>query len=132
MKHESLLADKRALDGQVSELKETTAKDQIELQRYKTLYENEKTKVVELEQCRNAIDKTDLEELLDNTRQEKDKVEDKLTNVQEELAVSLNELAKVKEQMASLEEEIKVCKNNAKTQVSSKYGNVLRFEVYVQ
>ena len=47
------------------------ATDQIELARYRTLLENEKQKVTELEQERNATDKSDLEDLLDNTRTEK-------------------------------------------------------------
>jgi hypothetical protein len=55
----------------VCELKEQMAKDQIELARYRTLLENEKQKVAELEQERNATDKSDLEDLLDNTRTEK-------------------------------------------------------------
>ena len=118
MKNESLLADKRSQETQISEMKETMAKDQIEVQRYKTLLENERSKVAELEQCHNATDKSDLEELLDNTRQEKDRVEAKLANEQEELAVSQNEVAKLREQISCMEEELKVSKNNAKTQVS--------------
>lgn len=117
MKNESILADKRALDNQVTELKESADKDQIEIQRYKTLYDNEKCKVTELEQFRNATDKSDLEELLDNTRQEKDKVEEKLADIQNELAVSNNQVLKLKENLARLEEEQKVTKNNAKSEV---------------
>jgi len=52
-------------------MKEQMAKEQIELTRYRTLLENEKQKVTELEQERNATDKSDLEDLLDNTRMEK-------------------------------------------------------------
>ena len=118
MKNESYLGDKRVLENQVSEMKETTATDQIEIQRYKTLLDNERSKVTELQQCSKAVDKSDLEELMANTRQEKDKVEEKLTNVQEELAVSQNMVSKLQEQFSSLEEELKVSKNNAKTQVS--------------
>lgn len=118
MKNESLLADKKALDSQVSEMKETIAKEQIEAQRYKTLLDNERSKVAELEQCHNATDKSDYEELLDNARQEKDKVEEKLADSQEQLAVSQNTITKLTEQLASMEEELKVSKNNAKTQLS--------------
>ena len=65
---ESLSSDKRLLEKQLAELREANAKEQIETSRYRTLLENEKQKVVELEQFRNATDKSDLEELLDNTR----------------------------------------------------------------
>jgi len=118
MKNESVLGDKRSLESTVVELKETVAKESIELQRYKTLYDNEKGKVTELEQYRNVTDKTDLEELLDHTRQAKEKVESRLTNVQEELAVTLNNVAKQQDAMSTLEEELKVSKNNAKKEVS--------------
>ena len=117
MKNESVLADKRAYETQVSELKELTAKDQIDIQRLKTLYENEKATVAELEKSRNASDKSDIEELLDNTRHEKVEVETKLTNTQEELAMCQNQISKLKDNVSSLEEEIKVVKNNAKSQV---------------
>ena len=117
MKNESILADKRAFETQVSELKEQTEKDQIEIQRLKTLYENEKAIVTELEKSRNASDKSDLEELLDNTRHEKAEVETKLTNTQEELAKCQNQVSKLKDNVSSLEEELKVVKNNAKSQV---------------
>ena len=118
MKNESLTGDKRALETQLAELKESSATDHIELQRYKTLYENEKTKVTDLEQCRNATDKSDLEEILDNTRQEKEKLDCRLADIQEELALSQNTVARVKDQMSSMEEELKVSKNNAKKEIS--------------
>ena len=118
MKNESLLSDKRGYETQVSELKEQSAKDHIEIQRYKTLYDNEKSKVTELEKSRNAVAKSDLEELLDNTRHEKAEIEARLTNVQEDLAMSQNEAAKYKDSLGSLEEELKVVKNNSKSQVA--------------
>ncbi|XP_064620116.1 cytospin-A-like isoform X2 [Lineus longissimus] len=117
-KNESFLADKKNAEEMCRELKEQIAAEQIELQRYKTLLDNEKAKVAELEQFRNASDKTELEELLDNTRQEKDKLEVKLTDVQEALAHSQCEVSRLKELLSSFEEEMKVIKNNAKMSVS--------------
>jgi hypothetical protein len=117
-KNESFLADKKAAEEMCREMKEQIAAEQIELQRYKTLLDNEKAKVAELEQYRNASDKTELEALLDNTRQEKDKLEVKLTDVQQALAHSQCEVARLKELLSSYEEEMKVIKNNAKTNVS--------------
>ena len=67
-KHDSLASDKRALEQQLAELKEQSVTEHIETSRYKTLLENEKQKVVELEQYRKATNKSDLEELLENTR----------------------------------------------------------------
>jgi DNA repair exonuclease SbcCD ATPase subunit len=118
MKNESLSSDKRANENLVTELREQAMKDQIEMQRYKTLLEHEKQKATELEQERNATDKSDLEELLDGLRVEKEKLEERFASLQEQLAVSQNEVLRHKENISSLEEEIKVCKNNAKTEVS--------------
>ena len=42
-----------------------------------------------------------------------------MTNVQEELAVSINEVTKLRELTSSMEQDLKVCKNNAKTEVWS-------------
>ena len=75
MKHESLRADKRAAETTVGALRETLATNQIETQRYRTLLENERTKVAELEQSRNTTDRSEVEELLDNSRQDKEKLE---------------------------------------------------------
>ena len=75
MKHESLRADKRAAESTVGALRETLATNQIETQRYRTLLENERTKVAELEQSRNTTDRSEVEELLDNSRQDKERLE---------------------------------------------------------
>ena len=86
--------------------------------RYRTLLENEKQKVLELEQFRQATHKSQLETLLDKTRVEKEKLEEKLTNIQEQLAVSESHVVKLEENNSSLEEQIKVLKNNAKSEVA--------------
>eukprot|EP00914_Ancora_sagittata_P000871 GHVO01002296.1.p1 GENE.GHVO01002296.1~~GHVO01002296.1.p1 ORF type:complete len:1070 (-),score=175.65 GHVO01002296.1:379-3588(-) len=128
MKNESLTTDKRVNEKAITDLREQAANDQIELQTSKTLLENEKQKASELEQERNATDKTDLEELLDATRIEKEKLEERLAFVQEQLAMSQNEAQRCKENISSLEEEVKVCKNNAKTEMSDLQYSVERIE----
>ncbi|CAH1802237.1 unnamed protein product [Owenia fusiformis] len=117
-KNESISADKKVLDKQLLEYKETIANDQVEIQRYKTLLENERSKVVELEQYRNATDKSELEELLDSAREEKDRAEEKLADVQESLGHSQCEVDKLREELSVLEHELNVIKNNAKTEKS--------------
>lgn len=116
-KVESLQADKQELEKENMELKERFDNDQIEISRYKTLLDNEKSKLAELEQARKAADRSDLEELLDNTRQEKDKVETELANTQEALAHRQNDVTKLKETIATLEEEIASLKHNRQSQV---------------
>jgi len=89
---------------------ELVAREEIEIQRYRTLLDNEKQKVSELELYRNATDKSDLEELLDSTRGEKERLEERYTNAQEEIAVANNQLSTLREHVQRLEEEVKVRK----------------------
>ncbi|KAJ8311962.1 hypothetical protein KUTeg_009335 [Tegillarca granosa] len=120
-------SEKESVDKALFELKEISANDQIELTHYKTLLENEKSKVQELEQYCKAEGKSDLEELLHNTRQEKDKLEEKLACAQESLAHSQCEISRLKETLSFRDEELKVSRNNAKSQVDDlefKIGNL--------
>lgn len=58
----------KELESQISDLVEELANERIELDRYKTLLENEKGKVLELQQLHKAEDKSELEQLVENTR----------------------------------------------------------------
>lgn len=60
--------EKQSLETQTSDLLEELAKERIELERYKTLLENEKGKVLELQQLHKAEDKSELERLVEHTR----------------------------------------------------------------
>ncbi|XP_050411238.1 cytospin-A isoform X2 [Patella vulgata] len=111
-------SEKDLLEQHGAEMREIVSTDQIEIKRLRTLLENEKAKVSELEQFHKATDKSDLETLMDNARQEKDKAEEKLANVQDALAHSECEVKKLKEHLQTKEEEMKVVKNNSKMQVS--------------
>ncbi len=117
-KNDNLQADMHSLDNQNSELKEQVTKEHLEMQRFRTLLEHERQKVSELEQERNLTEKSDLEELLDNMRLEKERLEERLANVTEELAVNESHIAKLQETIDGLEDEVNVCKKNGKTQVS--------------
>ena len=75
MKNESVRADKKAADAALATLRDTVATDQIDIERYKTLLDNERQKVTELEQFRNTTDRTEVEELLDHSRQDKERLE---------------------------------------------------------
>ena len=56
-------------------------------------------------------------------------VQERLTNLQEELSKGRNEVGRQRDMLASLEEQLKVCKNNAKTQVSDLEYNLAQTEV---
>ena len=52
------------------------------------------------------------------SRQEKERLEERLANKQEEVEMTRNEVVKLKERLQSVGEEMKVLKNNTKTEVS--------------
>lgn len=56
-------------------------------------------------QARQARDKSELDELLDQTRKEKDRLEAKATSLQEQLSLGHIETARLKDQISILQEE---------------------------
>ncbi|KAK3083835.1 hypothetical protein FSP39_003886 [Pinctada imbricata] len=124
-KNSTLKVENDNLDRSVTEYKKNLADNQIEVDHLKTLLENEKTKLQELEQyCKAADSHTDLEELLHTTRQEKDKLEDRVADMKDTVLHLQCEITRLKETLGQREEELKVSKNNAKTELSD-----LRFQV---
>ncbi|XP_070204422.1 cytospin-A-like isoform X3 [Littorina saxatilis] len=99
-------------------LREEVSANEIELARFKTLLDSEKSKVAELEKCQQAENQSELETLLDQTRQDKARCEQRLANLQESLAHSQNEAIRLRDSLATRDEELKVARNNAKTEVS--------------
>ncbi|XP_076452962.1 cytospin-A-like isoform X2 [Babylonia areolata] len=110
--------ERDAQERLVAELRENVSADQIELARLNTLLDSEKSKVAELEKCQQAENQSELEALLDQTRQDKARGEQRLASLQESLALSQNEVTRLREALTSREEELKVSKNSAKTEVS--------------
>jgi len=64
--------------------------------------------IEELEQTRELGDKTELDELLDNARKEKDTLESQVALLQEQLSRSQCETARLRDQLTHLQEECKV------------------------
>lgn len=64
--------------------------------------------VAELEKCQQAENQSELEALLDQTRQDKARGEQRLASLQESLALSQNEASRLRESLATKEEELKV------------------------
>jgi transcription elongation GreA/GreB family factor len=64
--------------------------------------------IEELEQARELGDKTELDELLDNARKEKDTLESQVALLQEQLSRSQCETARLRDQLVHLQEECKV------------------------
>ncbi|XP_074643646.1 catenin alpha-2-like [Tubulanus polymorphus] len=117
-KNESILVDKKVAEDSCRETRELLDAEKIELQRYKSLLENEKGKVEKLEQFQKTQDQSEVAKLLEKTRQEKDRLEVVIADVRESLALSQCETTRFKENLNTLEQEMKVIKNNARTSVS--------------
>ncbi|XP_067861525.1 cytospin-A isoform X3 [Heptranchias perlo] len=115
---------KTALAGALEEYKATVANDQIELNRFKALLEHEKQKVAELYAFHNAGDKSDLQELLETTRLDKEKIEALYNNLQEELAHTRNDANRLQDTLAKVEDEYRVFQEEAKKQIDELNLNV--------
>jgi len=64
--------------------------------------------IEELEQARKLGDKTEMDELLDTARKEKDTLESQIAALQEQLSRSQCETARLRDQLGHLQEECKV------------------------
>ncbi|XP_050081743.1 cytospin-A isoform X2 [Anopheles aquasalis] len=115
---EAANAEQKDINAQLLESKEDASVKMIEISRLTTLLENARAKIDELEQDRAMGDKTDLEELLDVARKEKDQLETQVASLQEQVSISQCEVQKLKDQLARLNEECKVVRNNAKCVIS--------------
>jgi len=111
-------ADRKAIERELSSAKEEALAKQIEISRLTTLLENARSKIDELEQDRALGDKSDLGELLDVARKEKDYLEIEITTLQEQLSKSQNETQRLRDNLAGVSEECKVTRNNAKLALS--------------
>ncbi|XP_055644182.1 cytospin-A isoform X7 [Toxorhynchites rutilus septentrionalis] len=111
-------AERTEIDTQLLQSKEDSSVKQIEISRLTTLLENARAKIDELEQDRALGDKSDLGELLDVARKEKDALEIQVASLQEQVSISQCEIQKLKDQLARMSEECKVVRNNAKCVIS--------------
>lgn len=111
-------AERKQLDQELALAKEESSSRSIEISRLTTLLDNARAKIEELEQARELGDKTELDELLDNARKEKDTLESQVALLQEQLSRSQCETARLRDQLIHLQEECKVMRNNAKSAVS--------------
>ncbi|GIY24279.1 cytospin-A [Caerostris extrusa] len=106
---ESINADKRLLESQLNESREQLSANQIEISQLKLQLEKEQQKevcnVLELQREREAGATSELNALLQETRKDKETVEEQALQLQEQLALSQREVFRQKEQIQSLQEE---------------------------
>lgn len=108
-------AERKHIEALLGAAAEESASRQIEISRLTTLLENARAKIDELEQDRQlGGDRSDLGDLLDSARKEKDILEGEVASLQECLSKSQCEVQRLKDRVACITEECKVARNNAK------------------
>jgi cytospin len=118
---DSHTADRKEIEEELANFREETSAKQIEISRLTTLLDNARSKIEEMEQDRalaRAGEKSDLGELLDIARKEKDHLEIEVATIQEQLSKSQNESQRLRDSLAGITEECKVTRNNAKCALS--------------
>ncbi|XP_061321940.1 cytospin-A isoform X4 [Pezoporus flaviventris] len=114
---ESEQKSKAAIASTLEEYKATVASDQIEMNRLKAQLEHEKQKVAELYSIHNSGDKSDIQDLLESVRLDKEKAETLASSLQEELAHTRNDANRLQDAIAKVEDEYRVFQEEAKKQI---------------
>ncbi|KAK2506606.1 hypothetical protein MC885_000172 [Smutsia gigantea] len=114
---ESEQKGKVALAATLEEYKATVASDQIEMNRLKAQLENEKQKVAELYSIHNSGDKSDIQDLLESVRLDKEKAETLASSLQEDLAHTRNDANRLQDTIAKVEDEYRAFQEEAKKQI---------------
>ncbi|XP_075574311.1 cytospin-A isoform X2 [Pelecanus crispus] len=114
---ESEQKSKTAIASTLEEYKATVASDQIEMNRLKAQLEHEKQKVAELYSIHNSGDKSDIQDLLESVRLDKEKAETLASSLQEELAHTRNDANRLQDAIAKVEDEYRVFQEEAKKQI---------------
>ncbi|PNJ01509.1 LOW QUALITY PROTEIN: SPECC1L-ADORA2A isoform 2, partial [Pongo abelii] len=109
---ESEQKEKAALAATLEEYKATVASDQIEMNRLKA-QENEKQKVAELYSIINSGDKSDIQDLLESVRLDKE-AETLASSLQEDLAHTPNDASRLQDAIAKVEDEYRAFQEEAK------------------
>ncbi|XP_059479561.1 cytospin-A-like isoform X8 [Neocloeon triangulifer] len=113
------VADKKRLEDRLEATLREAQEKAIEHDRIENLLANAKAKIEELEECRTSpANETQLESRLESIRSEKEELEVKIVELQEQLAKAQGEVARIRETTNTLQEELKVSRNNARSQVS--------------
>ncbi|XP_026572844.1 cytospin-A isoform X3 [Pseudonaja textilis] len=108
---------KAALAATLDEYKATVSSDQIEMNRLKAQLEHERQKVAELYSIHKSGDKSDIQDLLESVRLDKEKAETLAGNLQEELARTRNDANRLQDAIAKIEDEYRAFREEAKKQI---------------
>ncbi|XP_041084783.1 cytospin-A-like isoform X4 [Polyodon spathula] len=109
---------KAALSAALEDYKATLGNEQLELNRFKCQLEQERQKVAELYSIHNSGEKSDIQELLESVRMDKEKAEALATNLQEDLGHTRNEANRLQDAIGKVEAEYRLFQDEAKKQIA--------------
>ncbi|XP_066546381.1 cytospin-A isoform X1 [Amia ocellicauda] len=115
---ESEQKDKGALVAALDEYKAAVNNDQLELSRCKAQLDQERQKVAELYSIHNSGDKSDIRELLESVRLDKEKAETRASNLQEELGHIRNDAMHLQDTLGKVEGEYRHFQDEMQKQLS--------------
>lgn len=116
---EAAQSEKKSAETQLAASQERAKTTEIESQRLNTALESAKEKIVELEASVVSGEKSELADVLERVRQEKDQLEKDNASLQQQLIAATCENQRIKEQLAQVQDDLMVARNNAKTQLDA-------------
>ncbi|CAL4069287.1 unnamed protein product, partial [Meganyctiphanes norvegica] len=116
---EAAQSEKKSAETQLAASQEQAKATEIENQRLTTALDSAKEKIVELEAAVVTGEKSELADVLERVRQEKDQLEKDNAALQQQLNASSCENQRIKEQLAQVQDDLMVARNNAKTQLDA-------------
>ncbi|XP_048838565.1 cytospin-A isoform X3 [Brienomyrus brachyistius] len=115
---ESERQERAAAVAALEECKATAAGDQAELNRCRVQLEQERQKVAELYSIHNSGDKSDIRELLESVRLDKEQAEGEAARLREELGHTRNEVARLQDTLGKLDEEYRDFRDELQKQLA--------------
>ncbi|XP_064105920.1 cytospin-A-like isoform X4 [Macrobrachium nipponense] len=108
--------EKKAAENQLAEALESNKATEIEIARLQTALDSAKEKITELEAAVISGEKSELADVLERVKQEKDTLEKENSVLQQKITTVACENERLKDQISSLQDELMVSRNNAKSQ----------------
>ncbi|XP_047480797.1 cytospin-A-like isoform X5 [Penaeus chinensis] len=109
--------EKKAIETQLAESQEAVKATEMENTRLQAAVDSAKEKITELEAAVISGEKSELADLLERVRQEKDLLEKENAALQQKASAMACENERLKDQISSLQDELMVARNNARTQL---------------
>lgn len=108
--------EKKAAENQLAEALESSKATEIEIARLQTALDSAKEKITELEAAVISGEKSELADVLERVKQEKDALEKENSSLQQKINSAICENERLKDQISSFQDELMVARNNARSQ----------------